>query len=501
MSTDSEKKAKEFKNERLKVEVHHKPNCVVEYEVRVEPAICLEAHKKAAKSVGKEVVLPGFRKGKAPPEMVAKRHPQEIDRRWQEEIANTAYKEAAALANVPLVSPDASITFKMHHHAKDGAHLTLTFETIPNIPTIDPAKCVLKEIERPEVSKEKVDETIRQVQMFFAKWEHVEDRTVEEGDFVLLDVDIIDKDPPQRLFSNIRFEVTDRTMAQWMKPLILGKKPGDISEGVSEPDPDLSEEEKKEYPPQKVRVEIKALEKVELPELNEEFAKQVGASSPEELREKIEKILTKKSDEHVKEEQREEVTRFLLSHPFEIPPSVVEKEARYRIEQMMRDPNFKTQWEQSKENERRDLIQNVKTQSEKAIRLYYLCRKISADQNITVAAKDLPMGQKDLLEILLFPSEGHDPEQPDVKQAESYSRILFEKTEDWVIAHARTASASKKEESPAKEKKQAQPEEEKSPKKKTASPITEEPPKKKTAAKKTAKDKAPATKSKPPKKS
>ena len=51
-------------------------------------------------------------------------------------------------------------------------------------------------MKRPEVNEEKVEETIRQVQLFFAEWKHITDRPVQEGDFVLLDVDVIEEDPP-----------------------------------------------------------------------------------------------------------------------------------------------------------------------------------------------------------------------------------------------------------------------------------------------------------------
>jgi len=473
MSQKTEEKPKEeYKNDLVSVVVHRKPNCVIEYEVDASRSICVDAHKRAAKSVGKEVLIPGFRKGKAPPEIVAKRYPHDLDKRWQEDIANTAYKESAQLANVPVIRQDATISFKMFSHSRDGAKLTLSFETIPSIPSIDPAKCVLPEIKRPEVNKEKVEETIRQTQMFFSKWETVKDHPIKEGDFLLLDVEVIDEDPPQKLFTNTRFEVSDKSMAHWMKKLVLGKKTGDVLEGISEPDAELSEEEKKEYPPKKVRVTIKAIEEAKLPELNDEFAQQIGAKSVDELRTRIEALLNKKADEHVREQKREQVTEFLLSHYFEIPSSVIEKETQFRLQQMIQDPQFKAKWDRGTNSEKQELIEDVKKQSEKAVRIFYLCRKIAADQSIKIEPTDVQEAP-DSIEALLFPSaQPHDPRQPDVKQAEAYSRILLEKTEDWVISHARTGEP---------------------PKKKAAAP-------KKEAPKKTATKAAPAKKKAAPKK-
>lgn len=437
----------EFKNEFVHFVVNKKPHCIVEYEVEIQPSVVIEAHKKAAKIVGKEVNVPGFRKGKAAPDIVAKRYPHELDRRWQELIADSAYRECAKLAHIPLIRSDATISFKMQEHSRNGAKLVLSFETIPSIPPIDPANCILQEIVRPEVNEDKVKETIRQAQLFFAKWEYITDRPVQEEDFLILDVEVIEEDPPEKLFTNTRFEVKDRSMAQWMKKLVLGQNTGAVLEGISIPDDNLTEEQKSEYAPKKVGVTIKAIENADLPPLDDAFAQKLGVKSMEELHKRIEEILTKKADEHVRELYREQVTDFLLGHPFEIPSSVVEKETQFRIRQMIQDPAFKKKWDQSNDQEKRELIDSVQNQAEKAVRIFYLCRKISSDQNISITPKDIPLVATSPLEALLYPTaQPHDPRQPDVKQAEAYSRVLLEKTEDWVIAHARFTSIEEKKE-------------------------------------------------------
>lgn len=474
----------EYKNEQVHVVVHRKPNCIVEYEVDVSRPICSEAYKKAAKRIGKEVLVPGFRKGKAPPELVAKRCPQDLDKLWQEETANAAYRESAKLANIPVINKDATVSFKMESHSQDGAKLTLSFETLPTIPSVEPAKCILKEVKRPEVTPEKVEETIRQTQLFFAEWSLVHDHPIRKGDFVLLDVDVIEEEPPQKLFVNTRFEVDDKSMAQWMQKMIIGKKTGDVLEGVSKPDASVPEEEKAEYPPKKVRVTVKAIETAKLPELDDAFATQLGVENLDQLRTRIEEILNKKADEQVRDQKREKVTSFLLSYDFAMPFSVIEKETRFRLEQMIKDPEFKARWDRSNDQERRNIVDEVKNQAEKAVRIFYICRKIAADQNMPITAKDLPQGAADQLEALLYPyDQPHDPRQPDIKQAEAYSRALLEKTEDWVIAHARTAPADKMEEEEAPKEETAKPKRKSAPKKEPAAVGAEEKPKKKAAPK------------------
>ena len=80
----------------------------------------------------------------------------------------------------------------------------------------------------------------------------------------------------------------------------------------------------------------------------------LGVEHIEHLHQRIEEILNKKADEHVREQKREKVTAFLLSHHFAMPFSIIEKETRFRLEQMIRDPEFKSRWEKSYDQERRE---------------------------------------------------------------------------------------------------------------------------------------------------
>ena len=69
--------------------------------------------------------------------------------------------------------------------------------------------------------------------LFFASWQHVNDRPIQEGDFVLLDVDVIEEIPAVPLFVKTRFEVTEKSMAKWMYELVVGRNKGDSSKELA----------------------------------------------------------------------------------------------------------------------------------------------------------------------------------------------------------------------------------------------------------------------------
>lgn len=427
-----------FQNERVRFTIHQRPACVVEFDVEALEPLCRDARKQAIKSIAKEVTLPGFRKGKAPEAMIAKSYEKEIDKESQNALANIAFTDCQKLANIPLLHRDTQVVFKMKSHSQTGALLTLSFETEPKPPQIDPKRMHLKAVKRPAVNEDKVNETIRQIQLFFANWQHVTDRPIQEGDFVLLDVDVIEETPHTPLFSHTRFEVSDKSMAKWMKDLVLGKNGGDVLEGVSIPDESASEEDKENLKPKKVRVKINSVDTATLPALDEDFVKKLGVKSTDELKTNVEQLLNKQADAHVQEAHREQASEFLLKeYAFDLPKSLIEKETHFRVRQLMNDPDFNTYWGGLRDEDRKKTVMTIHEQSEKAVRMFYLCRQIISDAKISVSTNDIPPPATNVLEMFLNPQKlFHHKRNPEVEHAEAFSRLVLEKAEDFVISNA-----------------------------------------------------------------
>ncbi len=430
----------EFSNELVKIKVHFKPACKVELEVEAAPSIVEESRKKAVKRVGKEVTVAGFRKGKAPQDLIEKNYPAQIESELQKVMADVVFRESLKLCKIPLLNNELKIGYNVKSYSlNEGAHLILSFETEPTIPNIDPQTLTLKGVERPEINAEKVENTIRQLQLFFAQWSKVHDRPIQENDFVLLDVDVIEEDPPRPLFEGVRFEVTSRSMAKWMKDLVLGRQKGDILEGVSIPDEDAKQKDKEELTPKKVRVKIREVETAQLPELTDSFAKQMGTSSMVEMRTNVEKLLHTKADAYVQEKLREEVSEILLNDfKFDVPSSLIDREVRFRMQQLLQDPEYTQHWNRMTHEAKQRIVGSIAEQSEKAVRMFYLCRKILADAKIQISPDDISKVVDTPLNLLLGERRDVHPQgDKEVHQAEAFSRLLLEKAEDYVISHAK----------------------------------------------------------------
>ena len=91
-------------------------------------------------------------------------------------------------------------------------------------------------------------------------------------------------------------------------------------------------------------------------------------------------------------------------------------------------------WNSLSAEERKKMIQTVYEQSEKAVRMFYLCRQIIADANIRISPADIPAPSTSALEMLLNPQKVfHHQNNSEVEHAEAYSRLVLEKAEDFVV--------------------------------------------------------------------
>lgn len=484
----------EFKSNAVTFTVERKPECMVEYKVKTSPDIVKKARKEAIRSISKEVSLPGFRKGRAPDHLIVKKFPEPLDERWQKAIADQTFQECQKLAHTPLLNNDAKISFNIDKHSLDeGAELTYTFESEPVVPEIDLGRIELEEVEREIVDKKKIDSTLHDIQMYFASWEKESDRPVKEGDYILIDVDITEETPPKKALINSRFEVSKKKMAKWMHDLVMGMKIGEAKDGVSAPDADASEEDKKATPPKKVRLTVKSIEKPKLPEVDDLLAMKMGAKNKDEMLKNLEKLLNRQADDHVQKAYREQISEHLIAeYPFELPKTLLQKETQYRIKQLVNDPAFQQKLMGMGDEERKKEIQEIESQGERAVRLFYISRKIIQEQKIAVSPGDVHQGVKTPLEAMfsdqtdLYTSKEQSQEQ----KAIAMSRLLLSKAEDFLISKAKIVPPKPKKKAP--EKKVAE-EKKEAPAKKVAP--------KKTAAKKTTGEKKAAPKKKTTKKS
>ena len=423
-----------MQSELVEVEVKTEPRCRVTLTVKAKQPLVQEAKREAVKQVAKEVSIPGFRKGKAPLSILESKYPGTVAKAWDQTFIDAAFKEAQRQMHIPVLNN--KISYQVTSLTDDQGEASYQFEREPEIPSIDPSQFTLKEGHPKEVTEEQVQSTLQSIQYFYARWQQVTDRPVRDGDFVILDIDDIDQDPPVQAFSNSRFEVKEKRMADWMRVAVLGKHKDEKVEAVSEADATETEENRQAFQQKRVRIHIKGIEEAILPPVDAELAKKLGVPNVDALYVQLRNLLEKQAETLWRQEQRDAISdQMIKTIPFEIPASMLEREANFRMTQLFKNADFAKKWQESmSEEEKEAKKREITSHAEHAIRLYYLCRAIIQDNHLHVSEEDLMQNYDTILELMFAdPNRVNYRNHSDEQKAIEYSKYMMSKAQDFIV--------------------------------------------------------------------
>lgn len=318
-------------------------NCKVEKtknanEVKVEITVEAQKFEDAIKKVyfksAKYFNIPGFRKGKAPMQIVEKYYGKEIF--YEDafnEVAGDALEEAVKENKLEIVSrPDIEVT--QIEKGKD-----LIFEAIMQTkPEAELGKYKGIEIKKIEynVSDEDIEHELGHMQEHNSRMISIEDRPVESGDIATIDFEgfVDGKAFEGGKAEGHDLEIGSNTFIPGFEDQVIGMKIDEEKDiKVTFPEEYFSKDLAGKEAIFKVKVhEIK---KKELPELDDEFAKDVSEfDTLKELKEDIKAKQQKQNDEKAKYETQDAVIKAVCENiKVEIPSGMVEME----IDNMLKD--------------------------------------------------------------------------------------------------------------------------------------------------------------------
>lgn len=432
----------QFTTEELSVTVEHLPNCEIKFTVHAKPKLISQAKEKATKIIVKDVSIPGFRKGKAPIDLIEKRFGQAIKEKTIQELADLAFRQSQELTKLHILNAQSRITYDLKSFDEViGADMTYQFEIEPKVPSVSIDDISMPEVKKEELSDEKLNETIDSIRSYFSILDVVSDRPAQSGDFVIVDIEDMDSTPPQKVFNKMRFEMSERGMAEWMKELLDGMNTGESKEGVSRPNLNDSDKIKEQYQHKKVRVTLHEIQSAKLPEINDDLAKKVGAQSIEEMQSQLKVQLSKKLELDHKDALREKLCEILLDkYPFDLPKSLIQREYDHRMHFLHQDKNFEKTWRTMTQDEQNQMTAKTMKESENAIRLFYIFRKVMLEHKVKLALPEKHHDPINMIEAMFMHNRDQDYEHANEEQrAIILSKSMLSSAQDYLlekISHA-----------------------------------------------------------------
>ena len=306
----------------------------VKFEITVEAEKFEEATKKVYFKSAKYFNIPGFRKGKAPMQIVEKYYGKEIF--YEDafnEVAQTALEEAVTENKVEVVSrPEVDI--KQMEKGKDLI-FTVVMQTKPEAELGKYKGIEIPKIEY-NVSDEDINHELEHMQEHNSRLISIDDRAVEKGDTVNIDFEgFVDG----KAFEGGKAEKYDIEIGS--NTFIPGFEDGVIGMKIDE-EKDIDVKFPKEYFSKELagkdamfKVKLHEIKKKELPKLDDEFAKDVSEfDTLEELKADIKKKLEKQNADRTKYETEEAVIKALCENTkIDIPSGMIETE----VDNMLKD--------------------------------------------------------------------------------------------------------------------------------------------------------------------
>ncbi len=380
----------------MKIEVEDAGKCRKHVHVEASAEKIQPEYDRLVQEYRKVARIPGFRKGRAPAEVIEKRFYKDILENTKQNLLPRIYREAV---DEKEMAPVAVVDVSNESIGKDeGLSFDFTIDVAPEFKLPRYGKISLKG-EKTEVTGEEIEEATHRVRDSMARYEENSEQPAGQGDMLQLDYSgKIDGKPVGEiapvstgLGEGVDFWVilSDQEFLPGFSKQLEGASAGEsMTVKVSFPEGyHVGEVAGKEA---SYDVTVKRVRKKVLPDMDEEFFKSMDVGNEEEFREKVREELVSAKENSEKRRLKNEISRHLLDKTdMEVPVSQLEQEknaiARNMIQNMAQQGLGRKQLEQRKDQ----ILSEAQKTSVDRVKLMYILGRIAEEENIEVSESEV----------------------------------------------------------------------------------------------------------------
>jgi trigger factor len=342
-------------------------SCLRTLEITVPVEEVERATARVVADLKKKVKLPGFRPGKTPDSMIRARYASDIRQKVIDSLIPEYFGRRAESESLRVVgSPKLK---DVHFHANEPLKFTIECEIAPEF-ELGEYTALTVHYSEPQVTDDDVVARLEQLRDEKAEYVNIDPRPAEDGDYAVVSLRSLaglEGAPIEQ--DELQFHVGGESTLPEFTANLRGASPGDEKEfEVSYPE---------EYSQQRLagktvrfHASLKAIRRKELPELNDEFAKDLGDfQNLDELRDEVRKTLYREREFLAKQESKNEIVEKIVDmHQFPVPEAFVEGQVQSYAEQYLStlaargvDPRqVRIDWEKLKESQRDRAVREVR---------------------------------------------------------------------------------------------------------------------------------------------
>ena len=301
-------------------------------EVARETEVIIQKYQKMAR-------LPGFRRGHVPASIIRQRFAEDLKSDVVEALVPRYFrKETEKLGMLPVSQPRVT---DLHIHEGEPLRFKASFEVMPEIP-VEGYKELRADKREIAITDEEVEQALTSVREQHATFTSVEGRPLAEGDFAQASLDGKPKDKKDATtqpvhMDEVLIEIGGKNTVAEFSENLRGASAGDersfeVSYAEDTSDKRLAGKTLV------YSVKVQAIKQKTLPELNDEFAKELGEfTSIDQIRKQIRENLEAEKRHTAEHEAKDKLVAELVKrNEFEVPESLVERQIDVRLERGLR---------------------------------------------------------------------------------------------------------------------------------------------------------------------
>jgi len=352
------------------------------------------ATDKEYKTLGKDALVPGFRKGRAPRRLLEKRFGKEITEQVKLKLLADASGSAIKDNELnTLREPD--IDFENIELPDTGA-LKFDFEVEVrpefDLPQLDGIPVEKRKL---EVTDEQIDREIEQLRRWSGVWTPRQAGVVELDDQIIADAVLkADDAEEQEKLNNIEIFVrktgfVGMVPVEKLDELLVGAKAGDVRQtSVDVPKTYFREQ----YRGKKVDIQItiKDIKFLKPAALDENFLNRFGVEDETELREKFRDSLQSRLETQWRTEMTEQIYQHLLDNTdFDLPVDIVADQAEMLLRRQQISLMQRGLSREQIEEQMEQLQASSDQQAKEQLKIFFIMDKIAEKLKIEVSEEEI----------------------------------------------------------------------------------------------------------------
>ncbi|MDR1400921.1 MAG: trigger factor [Endomicrobium sp.] len=373
--------------------------CSVSVEVEVSESVVADEVNSVFSQIQRQAKIDGFRQGKIPRNIIEEKFIEEsrskaIRNVINKTISSILEEEKFDILSFPMVD-------EFNYDFGKDLKYRFTVECHPKIDITDYKNIPIKK-EVFEITDESLDKSIDALREKNAKLIPSKSNKVGENSFVFIDCDAFDsggKILPEVATKSYMLDLNSEDTRGEFKRALVSLKIGD--------ERNVKIEYQMDYPNKNLadkivtfKIKVVEIKEKELPEINDDFAKDLGAEDVKDLRIKVRKSMESAEKNRQNMDVERQIIEYLLgSNKFEVPQSLIASQERSLLEKMKRYLEGRGI---SKEYiQKRIKLESIKfkEEAEKNIRLSYILNAIYKNEGLIVTDSDFEI-EKNKIKIL-----------------------------------------------------------------------------------------------------